>query len=290
VTLIGGTAYGLDSIAGALVDYAKGQTSSIYRDTDPVPVGVNGPGTADNSQYWMVGGLYDPLRNSDSLVAANGGLKSSAVLDGGAGNDSMVGGLGTDTLCVSSALGNQKNKGIRTGDIVVGGGVTADNNGKSVGDWIVYTGSDVYWSGQNVAYRTSYNQDNDTFTISTLVGSATTSTLGYALSRSGDAAGGQSISNIKLQDGSPVARWAVGNATSTGNQRSGIPVAYSLGAETGSRSHRRQRIRQHPQRRRCGRNEWLGCWGGYPDRRRPEPTGLLSEPTTAIQAPTRNRR
>jgi hypothetical protein len=72
----------------------------------------------------------------------------------------------------------------------VGGG--GDGN-----DWIIFTGSDTYWSGRE---------------------DATKNPLGYALSKYGDAANGQSISNIKLQDGSPVARRATGNATSTGNQ------------------------------------------------------------------------
>jgi len=219
-TLIGGTAYGLDSIAAALADYAAGQISSIYRDTDPVPVQPNGPGTSDNSQYWMVNGSYDPLRNSDTLIAGDtkdtlNGVNGE-VLDGGAGKDSMVGGTGDDTLFVSSKLGNENNSNISSGDVVVGGGGN---------DWILYTGSDVYWSGLNVASNT---QDG-----TTAIGqSATTSTLGYALSNKGDASGdtGQSISNIKLQDGDPVALWATGNATSSGNQHQ----SDILGIEEGS--------------------------------------------------------
>ncbi|MCX6960606.1 MAG: hypothetical protein NTW91_10100, partial [Verrucomicrobia bacterium] len=218
-TLIGGTAYGLDSIAGAQADYAKGQTASIYRDTDPVPVTPNGPGSADNSQYWMVNGpfgpVYDPLRNSDTLVGGG-------VLDGGAGYDSMVGGTGKDTLYVSSintldtltGTGSSNNTSMSLtsggygGDVVVGGGVNGKDGFILTGDWIILTGSDVYWSGR--------------------VG-ATTANLGYALSDLGDAAGGQSISNIKLQDGSPVARRATGSATSTGNQQRS-----NLGEELGS--------------------------------------------------------
>lgn len=187
-TLIGGTAYGLDSIAGALADYAAGQKNSIYRDTDPVPQGLaGGPGTADPSQYWMVNGGYDPLRNSDTLVASTHG----DLLDGGAGNDSMVGGSGNDTLYVSSRLGIENNSTTSGGDVLVGGGGN---------DWVVYTGSDYYWSG---------------------VPGATTSALGFALSNNGDAAGGQSISNIILQAGDPIARYATGNATSTGNSTLG---------------------------------------------------------------------
>lgn len=200
--LIGGTAYGLDSIAGALANYSTGQRASIYRDTDPVPVTPNGPGSADNSQYWMINGGYDPLRNSDTLVGGG-------ILDGGAGNDSMVGSTGVDTLFVSSGVSTNVNV-ISGSDIVVGAGV----NGNT-GDWIMFTGSDTYWSG---------------------LPGATTAQLGYALSNDGDALGGQSISNIMLQDGSPVARFATGNTTSTGNQHSPtlVPAAYYLGTEAGS--------------------------------------------------------
>ena len=220
--LLGGTAYGLDSIGGARVDYANGQSASIYRDTDPVPVTPNGPGSADNSQYWMVNGpfgpVFDPLRNSDTLVSGVNGDDSlrdiaGAVIDGGAGYDSMEGGTGNDTLYVSSintfdtlrGTGSSRNASMSLtgagygGDVVVGGGGN---------DWIILTGSDVYWSGRL---------------------GATTADLGYALSNDGDAAGGQSISNIKLQDGSPVARRATGNATSTGNQQKS-----NLGEELGS--------------------------------------------------------
>ncbi len=207
-TLIGGTAYGLDSIAGALKDFkavslgGNGYSTSIYRDYDPVPVNANGPGTADPSQYWMVNGpfgpVYDPLRNSDTLVANYGSSESSAILDGGAGNDSMVGGIGNDTLYVSN--GSISNATSMKGSDIVAG--------KGGNDWIIFTGSDTYWSGKL---------------------GATTDTLGYALSNDGDALGGQSISNIKLQDGSPVARFATGNATSTGNQQKS-----NLGEELGS--------------------------------------------------------
>jgi Ca2+-binding RTX toxin-like protein len=193
--LIGGTAYGLDNIAKALENYAAGQSASIYRDTDPVPVLPNGPGSSDNSQYWMVNGNYDPLRNSDTLV---GGDILGSTLDGGAGNDSMVGSIKNDTLLVSNGVSASTNV-ISGSDIVIGGGGN---------DWILFTGSDTYWSGRL---------------------DATTAKLGYALSNNGDAAGGQSISNIKLQDGSPVAMSATGNATSTGNQTNS-----NLGEQLGS--------------------------------------------------------
>lgn len=226
--LLGGTAYGLDSIAGALQDLnpvllgGNGFSASIYRDYDPVPVTPNGPGTGDPSQYWMVNGpfgpVFDPLRNSDTLVSgvnADDALRNiaGAVIDGGAGYDSMVGGTGNDTLYVSSintlatltGTGSSNNTRMSLtgagygGDVVVGGGGN---------DWIVLTGSDIYWSGRD---------------------GASTAELGYTLNKNGDAAGGQSISNIKLQDGSPVARRATGNATSTGNQHFG-----NLGEELGS--------------------------------------------------------
>jgi len=220
--LLGGTAYGLDNIAGYEANYRAGQKASIYRDTDPVPMTPNGPGSADNSQYWMVNGpfgpVYDPLRNSDTLVSgvnADDRLRNivGAVMDGGAGYDSMKGGTGNDTLYVSSintfdtlgGTGSSRNASMSLtgagygGDVVVGGGGN---------DWIVLTGSDVYWSGRT---------------------GATTANLGYALNNDGDAASDQSISNIKLQDGSPLARRATGNATSTGNQRNS-----KLGNELGS--------------------------------------------------------
>jgi Ca2+-binding RTX toxin-like protein len=226
--LLGGTAYGLDSIGGALNDFravslgGNGYSASIYRDTDPVPVMTNGPGSADNSQYWMVNGPFGPvndrLRNSDTLVSGVDGDDSlrnigGAVMDGGAGYDSMKGGTGNDTLYVSSinsfdtlaGTGSNGNASMSLtgagfgGDVVVGGGGN---------DWIILTGSDVYWSGRT---------------------GATTAVLGYALSNDGDAIGDQSISNIKLQDGSPVARRATGNATSTGNQQKS-----KLGNELGS--------------------------------------------------------
>jgi Ca2+-binding RTX toxin-like protein len=193
-TLIGGSAYGLDSIAGAMQDYygvtpennlgaggtgftAKGallQKDSIYRDTDPVPPGVNGPGSADLSQYWLNGnGQYDPMRNSDTLVG-------SGLLDGGAGADSMVGGAGNDTFYVSGA-----------GDTFRGGGGN---------DTAVFTGSDVFWSG---------------------LPDSTTTPLAYTIN--------SDISNLELQNGSPIARIGTGNATSTGNQSRS-----NLGRETGS--------------------------------------------------------
>jgi Ca2+-binding RTX toxin-like protein len=205
-TLIGGNEYGLDNVGLAITEHDANPTvPSIHRDTDPVPVTPNGPGTADPSQYGF--------GNSDTLNAsAITDSTKACVLDGGRGNDSMVGGAGTDTLYVSALLGKEHNGQIRAGDIVVGGGSGVDKlTGNGVGDWIVYTGSDVYWSGENRVYNTY----NDT----SLVGTASIqSTLGYALDTLGDSSGGQSISNIKLQDGDPIALFATGNFNSTGDQ------------------------------------------------------------------------
>jgi Ca2+-binding RTX toxin-like protein len=184
--LIGGSAYGLDSIAGAMLDYygvtpennlgAGGtgftprnplqQKDSIYRDTDPVPPGVNGPGSADFSQYWLNGnGQYDPLRNSDTLVG-------SGTLDGGAGADSMVGTASSETFYVSQdfnpLFGFQ-------GDAIQGGGGS---------DWVVFTASDYFWSG---------------------LPGATTNPRLYTLQ--------SDIQNLKLQDGNPIARHGFGNGS-----------------------------------------------------------------------------
>jgi len=217
-TLIGGTAYGLDNIAAALNNYVPGPdtlnnnlTSSIYRDTDPVPASLNGAGAADPSQYWLVNGLYDPNRNSDTLVALNGSSINS-VLDGGAGADSMVGGTENDTFYVS-AVQNVSYNGISlTGgygsdtvnsilnpgrsDNVVGGGDVLIGGGGN--DTVIFTGSDIYWSG---------------------ITGATSAKLEYELTAA------SSISNLILQPGDPVASTGVGNASSTGS---------TLGGGTGS--------------------------------------------------------
>jgi Ca2+-binding RTX toxin-like protein len=95
----------MDSIAGALADYAlNGPNSvSIYRDTDPTPSNAvtGGPGNADPSQYWTQNGrlggfVYNYLGNSDTLISTGG-----ATMDGGAGSDSMIG-AGGDTFYISS--------------------------------------------------------------------------------------------------------------------------------------------------------------------------------------------
>ena len=200
--LIGGSAYGLDSIAGAMLDYygvtpenngGTGFTSrnplqqkdSIYRDTDPVPPGVNGPGSADLSQYWLNGnGQYDPLRNSDTLVG-------SGTLDGGAGADSMVGTARAETFYVSQdfnpLFGFQ-------GDAIQGGGGS---------DWVVFTASDYFWSG--------------------LPGAATDPRL-YTLQ--------SDIQNLKLQDGNPIARHGFGNESANiieGNEYDNILSGEGVG-------------------------------------------------------------
>ena len=206
--LIGGTATGYDSISGALSDFAAGRTTSIYRDTDPTPTSAltGGPGLADPSQYWTqngrLGGLvYNYLGNSDTLI----GTAKGATFDGGAGADSMIG-AGEDTFYISSGgpdiyydnagvLTNRANNnhagysdsytpsraGSPVADVVTESGGTGT---------IVYTGSDVFWSG---------------------LPGATTAVLGYALS-------GTAISNIRLQAGDAIARYATGSASSTGNE------------------------------------------------------------------------
>jgi Ca2+-binding RTX toxin-like protein len=207
--LLGGTAYGLDSIAGALNDFkavslgGNGYRASTYRDYDPVPVNANGPGTADPSQYWMVNGpfgpVYDPLRNSDTLVSGVNGNDETrniagAVIDGGAGNDSMVGGTGNDTLFVSRGSSSSATS-ISGSDVVAG---------KGGNDWIMFTGSDTYWSGKTGDTKAILD-----YTLSNIGKEPTEEELQKL----------ESISNIKLQDGSPVARRATGNATSTGMNR-----------------------------------------------------------------------
>ena len=120
----------------------------------------------------------------------------------------MIGGNGKDTLYVSAASydsvtgtgrASTSNNSTTSGDVLVGGGGN---------DWVIFTGSDVYWSG---------------------VPGANTAELTFALSNNGDSKKGQSISNVKLQDGDPVALNATGNATSEGNQHNS-----DLGAESGS--------------------------------------------------------
>lgn len=199
--LIGGSAYGLDSIAGAMRDYygvtpennggtgftprnPLRQKDSIYRDTDPVPPGVNGAGSADLSQYWLNGnGQYDPLRNSDTLVGIG-----ISIFDGGAGADSIVGTAGSDTIYVSQDFNPMF--GFQ-GDAIQGGGGS---------DWVIFTASDYFWSG---------------------LPGATTNPRLYTLQRD--------IANLKLQDGNPIARHGLGNQTSAGNQSGS-----KLGRETGS--------------------------------------------------------
>jgi Ca2+-binding RTX toxin-like protein len=217
--LIGGTATGTDSIAGALADFSNGNSTSIYRDTDPTPTNAltGGPGLADPSQYWTqngrLGGLvYNYLGNSDTLISTGG-----ATMDGGAGADSMVG-AGGDTFYISSGGSDiyYDNAGVLTNRAVPGlhsgysDGYQPVNAGSPVADvvseaggtgTIVYTGSDVFWSG---------------------LPGATKAVLGYALS-------GTAISNITLQKGDAIARYATGSASSTGNDALG-GVAHEVGS------------------------------------------------------------
>jgi Ca2+-binding RTX toxin-like protein len=197
--LIGGTAYGLDQVGLAVRDFAavsdggNGLTNSIFRDTDPVPVSPNGPGTADPSQFWFVpgyyGAVYDPNRNRDTLIANN-----PSKLDGGAGRDSLVGSQktetssGSDMFYVSAGQGGADSQKILLGDAVFG------NTGN---DTVTFTDSDyLWWSGHlegGVLLENSYSIER------------------------GDKDGASDISNLILQDGAASARKAIGNDDSTGN-------------------------------------------------------------------------
>lgn len=197
--LIGGTAYGLDQVGLAVRDFAavsdggNGLTNSIFRDTDPVPVSPNGPGTADPSQFWFVpgyyGAVYDPNRNQDTLVANN-----PSKLDGGAGRDSLVGSQktetssGSDMFYVSAGQGGADSQKILLGDAVFG------NTGN---DTVTFTDSDyLWWSGHLEGAVLLENS--------------------YSIER-GDTDGASDISNLILQDGAASARKAIGNDDSTGN-------------------------------------------------------------------------
>ena len=201
--LIGGTAYGIDQVGLAVKDFAavsdggNGLINSIFRDTDPVPVSPNGPGTADPSQFWFVpgyyGAAYDPNRNSDTLVA-NG----PSALDGGAGRDSLVGSqkteqsTGADMFYVSAGEGGADSDKIEFGDAVFG--AVSGNKGN---DTITFTDSDyLWWSGH--------------------LQGAVLEQHSYSIER-GPSDGASDISNLILQDGAASARYAIGNDDSTGN-------------------------------------------------------------------------
>jgi len=193
--LIGGTAYGVDQVGLAVKDFASvvdggnGTTNSIFRDTDPIPVSPNGPGTADPSQFWFVpgyyGGVYDPNRNQDTLVAGD-----LSILDGGAGRDSIVGSESDDQVApgkgdmfyVSQGFGtNDFSQEILFGDAVFGNGGN---------DTVTFTDSDyLWWSGHLESSLLLKNR----YTIA------------------------DDISNLILQAGSPSARNATGNHSSAGN-------------------------------------------------------------------------
>jgi Ca2+-binding RTX toxin-like protein len=197
--LIGGTAYGVDNVGLAIKDFASvadggnGLLTSIFRDTDPIPVQPNGPGTADPSQFWSIPGFYkygeifDFSRNRDTLVAA-----AASTLDGGAGHDSLVGSETDndkgDNFFVSTGAGEIApglSKNILMGDAVFGNGGN---------DTVTFTDSDhLWWSG----YQEGETLDMNGYTIA------------------GD------ISNLVLQMGAPTARDATGNRTSTGNEGEG---------------------------------------------------------------------
>jgi hypothetical protein len=197
--LIGGTAYGVDNVGFAIRDFASvvdggyGLSTSIFRDTDPIPTQPNGPGTADPSQFWSIPGFYkygeifDFSRNQDTLVAA-----AASTLDGGAGHDSLVGnnnapGKG-DNFFVSAGPGEIAPgiaKDITEGDAVFGNGGN---------DTVTFTDSDYFWWG---GHEEGETLDSNGYTIA------------------GD------ISNLVLQMGAPTARDGTGNASSTGNPGTG---------------------------------------------------------------------
>ncbi|NDG72119.1 MAG: hypothetical protein EBY32_12635 [Proteobacteria bacterium] len=195
--LIGGTAYGLDQVGLAIRDFASvadggnGLKNSIFRDSDPIPVGLNGPGAADPSQFWFVpgyyGAAYDPARNRDTLIAG----AVNATLDGGAGADSLVGsGIGDeedvaskfgDMFIVSQGAGGKESQKINFGDAVIGNGGN---------DTVTFTDSDYLWWGGH--------QEN-----------AVLEMHDYTIAAD--------ISNLVLQMGAPTARNGIGNSKSTGS-------------------------------------------------------------------------
>ena len=207
--LIGGTAYGLDQVGLAIRDFASvadggnGLINSIFRDTDPIPVGLNGPGAVDPSQFWFVPGFYkygeevDPNRNRDTLIA--GAVKTT--LDGGAGADSLVGsGPGDedeiaarsgDMFIVSQGSGGKQSQNVNFGDAVIGNGGN---------DTVTFTDSDYLWWGGNQEFgnQNGGHQEN-----------AVLEMHGYTIA--------DDISNLVLQMGAPTARNGTGNSKSTGN-------------------------------------------------------------------------
>jgi hypothetical protein len=204
--LVGGTAFGVDNVGLAIKDFASKTAggrelkTSIFRDTDPIPVALNGPAFADPSQFWFVPGYYgevfDPNRNRDTLVAAD-----SSILDGGAGHDSLVGSTKSDHFFVSGSyksaiypknisyvLGGSESRNIDFQDAVFGNGGN---------DTVTFTDSDrLWWSGYAEGAWLPKN--------------------GYYLGSESNA-----ISNLILQMGSPTARDGTGNRTSTGNAGNG---------------------------------------------------------------------
>lgn len=198
--LIGGTARLGDDVGMAIRDFApnprgEGRTTSDYRDTDPIPVPPNGPGTADPSQFWFVpgyyGGVFDPNRNRDTLVSGG----TNTTLDGGAGADSLFGsGPGDDDdqaarrgdlFVVSQGSGGINSQNILAGDAVIGNGGN---------DTVIFTDSDyLWWSGHQEGSVLQMN--------------------GYTI--------GSDISNLILQAGAPTARNAYGNSRSSGNDHFG---------------------------------------------------------------------
>jgi len=202
--------------AGFALSTDNKATYQRYRDTDPVPPNLAGPGEADNSQYWFIktpeGSVYDPMRNSDTLVADEG-RRTGMTLDGGAGYDSLWGsnygdGLG-DTFIVSSGgyadfqYGGMIQGGFFSDEMGLGDAVF----GNGGNDTLVFTDSDNYWSGEL---------------------GATTAIHGYSiLSDTGES----DISNLILGPGSPTALIAIGNSNSAGVPERGTGSNQIVGNE-----------------------------------------------------------
>jgi Ca2+-binding RTX toxin-like protein len=208
--LIGGNAYGLDNVGFSIKDFASvadggnGLLTSIFRDTDPIPVQPNASGAADLSQFWSMPGFYkygevfDLDKNRDTLVGfatSDAGL----TLDGGAGSDSMVGSSKGDTFYTSrsSALISRSGNLISP-DIIKGNGG---------GDTVIFTDSDyLWWTGHEEGALLLQNY--------------------YSIDKT-------DLSNLTLQMGAPTAREAIGNDTANtiiGNEFDNVFDGKGVGA------------------------------------------------------------
>jgi hypothetical protein len=187
-----------DSIIG-VIGIADGTT--IVSVNDALTVG----GTTTSSITLSKGtvGTINPASTPSLFSFAN---SPATTLDGGAGADSMVGGLGNDMFFVSSYAGSltPTSSGV---DKVIGNGGN---------DTIVWTASDGIWPGYA----------NTLAATSTTIPAPGTYSLDLLSS-----AGNPSISNIVLGAGSTLAGGATGNAWSTGNDH---VLNNSLQGELGS--------------------------------------------------------